>query len=314
MAENRYDVIVLGLGVMGSATAYQLAKDGLRVLALEQFQLDHRMGSSYGESRIIRYAYDHPVYIDMVKKAFSMWRELEAEAGQQVMFRTGGLDFGKPDAPTLTVTRNNLKQAGIAHEWLSAAAVHARFPQFQLEEDMYAVYQADAAYLQASLCVITLAEMARNNGATLLTGVPVTGIEVLTDSVRVRTADAQYEAAKLVITAGPWAARVLAMLDLQLPLQPTREQIVFFQPLEPDLFTPERCPVFISHSQPWHYGLPNVDGNGLKAAIHCNDESTDPDTCKRTADEDYIERIQNFVARYLPKANGRVNDSRVCLY
>src|SRR5262245_46798319 len=113
MSENHYDVIVLGLGVMGSGAAYHLAKAGLRVLALEQFQLDHRMGSSYGESRIIRYAYDHPTYVGLVKSAYPMWRDLEAESERQLMFKTGGLDFGKPDAPTLVKTRDNLAQAGI---------------------------------------------------------------------------------------------------------------------------------------------------------------------------------------------------------
>src|SRR5258708_16212480 len=99
--EAQYDVIVLGLGVMGSAAAYHLAKDGKRVLALEQFELDHRLGSSYGESRIIRYAYAHPAYVELAKHAFPMWRALEQESGQKLITPTGGLDFGKPDSPTL---------------------------------------------------------------------------------------------------------------------------------------------------------------------------------------------------------------------
>src|SRR3954463_5708090 len=118
---NHYDVIVLGQGVMGSATAYHLAKDGQRVLALEQFELDHRLGSSYGESRIIRYAYDHPTYVEMAKHTFPMWRDLEKVSGRQLMTQTGGLDFGKPDSPTLLATRQNLLAAGVPYEWLTPA-------------------------------------------------------------------------------------------------------------------------------------------------------------------------------------------------
>src|SRR5215831_11718512 len=109
MSENLYDVIVLGLGVMGSAAAYHLAKAGLRVLALEQFQLDHKMGSSYGESRIIRYAYDHPTYVHMAKLAFERWHNLERESGRALMIRTGGLDFGDPNWSSLSVFHQTLQ-------------------------------------------------------------------------------------------------------------------------------------------------------------------------------------------------------------
>jgi sarcosine oxidase len=312
--ETRYDVIVLGLGVMGSAASYHLARAGKRVLALEQFELDHRMGSSYGESRIIRYAYAHPTYVEMAKAAFLMWRELEADSGRRLMFQTGGLDFGPAGAPTLNAARDNLRGAGIACEWLSPGEVMARFPQFRPGPDMMGLYQPDAAYLAASQCVIAQAEMAQKYGATLLTKTPVLGIDPLPGAVRVHTAGAVYEAGALVITAGPWAPKVLGALGLNLPLQPTREQIVFFNPTERTLFEPPHMPVFIFHQQPWYYGLPNVDGTGFKAAIHCNGEATDPDTCKRTADSDYIEQIREFVEQYLPRGVGPITDSRVCLY
>src|SRR5205085_8860455 len=197
MVANTYDVIVLGLGVMGSAAAYHLANDGQRVLALEQFELDHRFGSSYGESRIIRYTYDRLTYVEMSKFAYPMWRELEQVSGRSLMHTTGGLDFGTPDYPTFVATRQNLDTAGIPYEKLSRADVAKRFPQFNLDEGMAATYQPDSAYLAASLCVITQAELAEKCGATLLTKTPVTKIEPLRDSVRVHTADAQYEAGKL---------------------------------------------------------------------------------------------------------------------
>jgi len=314
---NHYDVIVLGLGVMGTAAAYHLAKDGQRVLALEQFELDHRLGSSYGESRIIRYAYDHPAYVQMAKATFPMWRALEQESGRQLMVQTGGLDFGLPDFPSLVETRKNLLAAGIAYEWLTPGEVAKRFPQFRLNDDMMAGYQPDAGYLAASDCVITQANMAQRHGATLLTKTPVVRVEVLTDSARVHTADAQYEAGRLVVTAGPWSARVLAQTDLNLPLQPTREELVFLDPVDSKdaaLFEPTQFPVFIYHRHPWYYGLPNAGGSGLKVAIHGRHEPVDPDNMKRAPDEAYMEHIQEFVRQVIPRGAGKIREGRICLY
>src|SRR5258708_4202991 len=165
---NHYDIIVLGLGVMGSATAYHLARDGRRVLALEQFTLDHRLGSSYGESRIIRYAYDHPAYVEMAKFTFPMWRELEEVSGQRLMIRTGGFDFGPADEPTLIATRDNLAAAGVFHEWLTPDEGMRHFPQFRVGEDERVLYQPDAGYLAASECVITLGKLRATHRVVLL--------------------------------------------------------------------------------------------------------------------------------------------------
>ncbi|MFQ3535820.1 MAG: N-methyl-L-tryptophan oxidase [Aggregatilineales bacterium] len=309
-----YDVIVVGLGVMGSAAAYHLAKAGQRVLALEQFELDHRMGSSHGESRIIRYAYAHPIYVQMAHEAFGLWRALEQASGKPLMVRTGGFDFGQPDAPTLRATRQTLEAASIPFEWLEAAQAAQRFPQFRLAAEMVALYQPDAAYLAASACVIAQARLAHTFGAELLFETPVRRIEPLNSSVRIHTVDRVYEAGKLILTGGAWMGKLLSALDLPLPLQPTREQIVFFEPRDQALFTPERCPVFIFHSPTWFYGLPNVDGSGVKVGIHCNNQPCDPDDVSREPDKAYIERISAWTRQYLPLAAGAVKEARVCLY
>src|SRR5579859_3517246 len=200
-SNNHFDVIVLGLGVMGSAAAYHLARDGRRVLAIEQFELDHRLGSSYGESRIIRYAYDHPAYVELAGAAFPMWRELEDQSGERLLFRTGGIDFGPADEPSLLTTRDNLAAAGIFHEWLGPDEAMQRFPQFHFDEAAAVLYQPDAGYLAASACVKTQAKMARSYGATLLTQMPVVRVEALPDSVVVHTANDTYEAELLVVAA-----------------------------------------------------------------------------------------------------------------
>ena len=309
-----YDVIVVGMGVVGSATAYHLARAGQHVLALEQFDLDHQMGSSYGASRIIRYAYDHLAYIELMKAAYPMWRALEQEAGVSLMRKTGGLDFGRADAPTLISTRDSLRNSGIACEWLSPDEVNERFPQFRLDADMMGLFQADAGYLRASACVTAQARLAEQYGATIHTKTPVTGIEIHADSVNIRTAVERYSTARLVITAGAWAGPLLDKAGLHVPLQPTRERLIFFEPMDSAAFSPDRFPVFIAHQTPWFYGIPSVDGSGMKAAIHAQSHATNPDHVDREVEADYINQVRDFLDQYIPTARGKVKETRVCLY
>jgi sarcosine oxidase len=311
---NSYDVIVLGLGVMGAGAAYHLARAGHRVLAIEQFALDHQMGSSYGESRIIRYMYDHPLYVKLADHAFRQWRELESESGNVLMVSTGGLDFGPADSAPLRLTRQVAIATGTPHEWLTPAETMQRFPQFHLRDDMMAIFQADSAVLRASDCVIALAECARQHGATLLTETPIHDIQVTPSGVTVAAQGATYTADRIVIAAGPWAKRVLSMLDLDLPLQPWRQQQVFIRPPHPEDYAPERFPIFICHEAPIFYGLPDMGGTGLKMAVHKLADPVDPDTCNRAVDESEIRRVQDFARATFPSAGDAVGGTRVCLY
>lgn len=315
MQKERYDVIVLGLGAMGAAAVYHLSRAKKRVLALEQFELGHALGSSYGESRIIRYAYDHPAYIELAKAAYPLWHEVEADTGQSLLVETGGLDFGLPDDPHFAATRHSLDYSGIYYEWLTPREVSERLPQFTLQDGEMGIYQPDAGFLRASPCVTTQAERARELGATLLTNTSVMKIDLLPDSVRVHTTAEQYEAAALVITAGPWAGHMLNGIGLQLPLQPTREILVFFETQKPEWFGPDRCPIFIYHGQRLYYGIANPDGvSGFKVAQHGRHEPTDPTTINRVTEDSYIEEVRAFLRRSIPMGDGKVIKSYVCMY
>lgn len=314
-AQQTYDVIVLGLGVMGSATLYHLAQTGQRVLGLEQFEPDHEMGSSIDVSRIFRYAYDHPAYVTLARAAYPMWRALEEEAGVSLMHYTGQVDFGPQTSDTFQAFRNTLVATGIAHDWLTPAELAQRFPQFQLSEDMMAIYHAEAGYLAAATCVLTLIQQAQQHGAHIQTGAHVQQIDIEGDSVVVRTADQTYSAARLVVTAGSWTGKVLGQLDLTLPLRPTRQQVIFFQTQDLSLFGPDRFPVYIAHGDPWYYGLPSVNNGGLKTAIHnLRDDVVDPDTMNRSVDPAHVEVVRGFLRRCLPLADSAPASTRTCLY
>lgn len=318
---KQYDAIVIGLGVVGSTAAWHLARSGQRVLALEQFELDHQNGSSYGSSRLIRYAYDHPAYIPLAQSSYPLWRELEADSGELLLHIVGGLDFGPADEDTLLTTRDTLRDTGMPYEWLTPAEVSARFPQFRLDDHMMGLYQPDGGALAASLCVNSAARMALRHGATLQTGARVTAIEAHSDSVTVRTDDESFSAARLVVSAGSWAGPLLRTIGLDLPLQPTREQLFFFDTQDPDAFLPGRMPVFREHGSRHtgdtllhFYGIPNIDGRGFKTGIHSNGEPTDPDNTLRTVDDSVCQLVRSFLRRHIPLADSPLKAGRVCLY
>lgn len=319
--DRHYDAIVIGLGVVGSTATWLLARSGQKVLALEQFELDHQNGSSYGSSRIIRYAYDHPAYIPLAHLSYPLWRELEAESGERLLRIVGGLDFGAADEPTLLATRATLDDADMPYDWLTPQEVSTRFPQFRLDAHMMGLYQPDGGVLSASLCVTAAARMALRHGATLQTGARVTAIEPHDDSVTVRTADESFSAARLVISAGSWSGPLLRSIGLDPPLQPTREQLFFFDTQDPPAFTPERMPYFREHgsrhaldSLLHFYGIPNIDGCGFKASIHTNGEPTDPDNTLRTVDDAVCDTLRAFFRRHIPLADSPLKTGRVCLY
>ena len=319
--DRHFDAIVIGLGVVGSTATWLLARSGQKVLALEQFELDHQNGSSYGSSRIIRYAYDHPAYIPLAHLSYPLWRELEAESGERLLRIVGGLDFGAADEDSLVATRETLADADMPFEWLTPQEVSTRFPQFRLDDHMMGLYQPDGGVLSASPCVTAAARMALQHGATLQTGARVTAIEPLSDSVTVRTADESFSAARLVVSAGSWSGPLLRSIGLDLPLQPTREQLFFFDTQDPAAFTPERMPYFREHgsrhalhSLLHFYGIPNIDGCGFKASIHTNGEPTDPDNTLRTVDDSVCETLRAFFRRHIPLADSPLKSGRVCLY
>lgn len=314
-----YDAIVIGAGAMGSAAAYYLAREGASVLLLEQYELDHRWGSSYGASRIIRYSYDVVDYIALAKPNYELWAALQAEAGETLLIPTGGVDFGRKGDTSLTATRESMAAMNIAHEVLTPAEANERFPQFRFAEDMEILYQQDSGMLAASRCVRTHVRLAQQYGAVLQTNEPLQALEIHADSVTVTTARGRYQAGKLVITAGSWAARMLQPTGLALPFVTLRCQLNFFEPHEnPDQHDIAQMPVFIYHREDITqamYGLPSYQGGGVKAAFHHGEEKAHPDEVDYEPDAATVEAVREAIGDYIPAVQqGKLLNRRICLY
>lgn len=311
---QQFDAIVLGAGGMGSAAAYSLSKARQRVLVLEQFEIDHAKGSSYGSSRVIRYAYDHPIYIELLRSAYPLWLALAAEAGETLYIKTGGLDIGTLDLHSFRALSASMDAAHLSYERLTRAEVGRRFPQFRLDAGMEALYQADAGILAASKCVQA---QLRLSGAEVRDRTPVLKVIPSATHVEVHTLTDVYQAERLILTAGSWTNDLLAPLGMALPLQVMPVQIACFQPDRPGPYEVGRFPVFMIQTEDanGHYGVPTHDGVGVKLSTFYGWETVShPSAVDYQPSADWVEQMRGFLQHYLPDVNGALVSTRRCLY
>ena len=316
---QKFDAIVLGAGGVGSAAAYYLAKRK-KVLLLEQFELNHQQGSSYGFSRVIRYTYDNPIYIELMRAAYPLWFTLQEEAGEQLYLKTGGLDFGFPKEETFQKLKQSMDRAQLDYEYLDKHEVERRFPQFHLDDGMAALFQSETGLLRASRCVLAHIRLAQKYGAIVCDRTPVTKIVPYSNSVEIQTKTEVYTAERLVITAGSWSKALLAQQGINLPLKIMPCQLGFYQPKEPEAFKPDRFPVFFAHMNGDYgempYGIPHEDESlGVKVTTFYGWQTVEhPDEVDYTPSEEWVENMRNFSRQYIPGAAGRTISTRRCLY
>jgi sarcosine oxidase len=309
-----FDVIVLGLGAMGSSTVYQLALRGQKVLGIDQFTPPHAFGSSHGKSRIIREAYfEDPLYVPLVKRAYNDWAELQARSGKRVLTRTGGLMLGAADGIVVGGARASAVEHGLPFEELSASELRARFPALRPTDDTVAIWEPRAGVLDPEAAIEAQLSVARAARAELKFGEKVTKWRATSEGVEVTTWSGVHTAARLVITAGSWVGDLLP--DLALPLTVERQAIFWFDPLKPAEFTPNKFPIFIHEYEPgktW-YGFADF-GDGVKAALHHQGETTTPQTVRRAVNDDEVTVVRDLMKKFVPDANGPLRSATVCLY
>lgn len=315
--ENRYDAIVIGLGGMGSASAYHLARRGWRVLGLEQHDLLHDRGSSHGLTRIIRLAYhEHPSYVPLLRRAYELWHDLEADANERLLVTTGSLEGGPEDGPMFRGALEAAELHEIEHEVLTADEVREQYPAYgELDPGTRVVWQPDGGFLLAERTILAHVNGALRNGAELRFREPVTSWEATAEGgVRVTTGRTTYEADRLVICAGPWAGRVVRRLaELA---KPERQVLAWLQPNRPELFTTERFPVFILDvPEGSFYGFPVHDVPGFKFGwYHHFGEPIDPDDPDRSAGERDEAALRAFAERYFPEGAGPTVMLKACIF
>ena len=313
-----YDVIVVGLGGMGSSAAYHLAARGQRVLGLERHTPAHDKGSSHGGSRVIRQSYfEDPAYVPLLLRAYELWERLARDSGEDVITLTGGLYFGPADSHTVAGSLRAARQWDLPHEVLERAEVLRRFPTFSPADHEVALWEAKGGFVRPEATVAAHLALAARAGADLHFTEPVLSWQSTATGVRVTTAAGTYDAGRLVIAPGAWAPQLLA--DLGVPITIERQVMYWFQPLVGvGPFTADKHPVYIHEDVEGTqvYGFPAIDGpdGGAKVAFFRRGRVCTPDTIDREVHDDEIAVMSEHAGRILPDLPGRFLTAATCMY
>jgi len=328
MSDTPYDVAVIGLGAMGAATLYQLAMRGIKVIGIDRFVPPHDQGSSHGATRITRQAVgEGAAYVPLVVRSQQIWRELEAQTPTSLFEECGVLVMTSSDTPTshhgtvdFTQSTIDVAQAyGIAHEVLDATQIRARFPQFAPVIDSATGYfEQGGGYVKPEMCIEAQLNLARQSGATLLTGVTVTALQPDSSGVIVTMAQRSVRAKRVIVAAGMWSAQLLGAPFDHL-LKVCRQNLYWFKLAEPSIFPPGSPSFILAHGptdQDICYGFPPVPGeNSMKIATEQYLVSANPDQLDRTVSaeecaEMYQRQLIGKIAGVLPE----VVKTAVCSY
>ena len=299
---RRADVLVVGAGVMGAATARALRRSGRKVVLLEQFSPGHRRGSSHGHTRIFRYSYPDPVYVRMAQRSLRLWRELERESDEQLLTTTGGLDLGDG----VEANAAALGECGASFEMLGGRDVSRRFSQVRVAPSEQALFQPEGGVIAAERSVAAFLRLAVAAGAELIERQRVTRLEVHGDSVRASTEHAIFEAPVAVVTAGGWARPLLATAGIELPVRITRETVAFFELMGAP------PPPLVEWGAPSAYSLPSP-GQGIKAAQHIAGPETDADDEGRPSAAS-VAIVTEWIQRRFPNTSPTPHLIETCLY
>jgi sarcosine oxidase len=313
---REYDVIILGLGALGSGAAYWLAKRGARTLGLEQFEFGHARGSSHDWSRIIRLSYFSPAYVQLAKEAYMAWDSLERDAAERLVLRTGGLDIGpRGGAIPLTNYADSMRACDVYFEQLDASEIRKRWPAWRIGEEIHGLFQPDSGIVAADRATAALRRTASEFGATLRENTAITAIRAAAGEIDVEAGGEQYRCGKLVVAAGPWTDRALAHFGVRIPIEVTKEQVIYFKAPGLQHFALGKWPIWIWMDDPSFYGFP-VFGelDSVKITQDAGGKTVDPDTRGFEEDQEITARVTGFLDRYLPSALGPVARLRTCLY
>lgn len=314
------DVIVVGLGSMGSQALWRLARRGASAIGFDRFRPPHLLGSHHGGSRIIRTAYyEAPEYVPLAKLSFQLWRELAAESADDLLTLTRGLHMGKPDSPEFAGALLSVQQHRLEHEVLDRDEVRRRFPQHVLAEGEQALLENEAGFLRPERCIEAALQRATALGAVVHVDTQVSTVEDNGSSVTVHAGGRPWRARRAIVAAGPWNS-ALNVPGLEVPFRVVRQSQAWFRALQPELHHPSVAPVFvrnIGHGQQpgtdFAYGFPSIDGETVKVGVAVDLGTVDPDVVDRTPRQDDSTAVSAFVERTMPSLDPQPVRVAICL-
>lgn len=325
MPALKADVVVIGVGAMGSATLWQLAERGVQTIGFEQFRPGHNRGSSHGESRIYRTAYlEGPGYVPLAQRAIALWRRLEDVSGESLLIQNGALMLGQRESSVIRGVMRSIQAHGLKYELLEEGELRARYPGHRIDPGEIAVREDEAGLVRPELAIKSAVARAEDLGARVFRHTSVERIELEPDGVRVIAGREVCEARRAVVSVGTWLGKLLP--ELGLPLRVTRQLPAWYPIERPEWFTPDRFPVFLrdlgEHARPGvvlapdstFYGFPTLDGATIKVAVHREGTLTDPDQLDRIVTHEDLAEVRSYIEAFLSGVGTEPVRTDVCMY
>jgi sarcosine oxidase len=313
---REFQVAIVGLGGIGSAAAYWASRRvGADVLGLERFELGHERGASQDHSRLIRLSYHTPQYVRFAQEAYRAWAEVEQDAGERLIVKTGGVDLYPESAYRwMDDYTTSLDEVGVAYEWIGADELMRRWPQWVVTPDVRAMVQADTGILAAAVANAAYRRLAVRAGATLVERARVLNVHEVGGLYELQTEAGTYRAERVILAADAWTNELLAQLWRPIDLTVTQEQVHYYVSRQADAFAPERFPVWIWQGVPSFYGLPAFDGQGTKVGQDVGGAEVTGETRSFEPDAAYSARLDAFMQDHLPGGFGAHQTRKTCLY
>ncbi|KAJ5730742.1 uncharacterized protein N7483_005250 [Penicillium malachiteum] len=313
---EHYDVAVVGLGVLGSGAAYYAAKKGVKVIGFEQFELGHVRGASHDTSRIVRTSNFAPEYVALAKSAYKDWAELEKVTGYKMLTTTGGVVFFAPESPTTASDFTKALDAqNVPYETLDSQEVKKRWPQFNIPDNVTTVFTADSAIAHAAKTVSTLQSLARSHGAVLKDNTPVNRVTPqASGGVVIDTPSGRFHASKVVLATDAWINKLLAPLNVHIPVSVMQEQVTYFKPTDASTFDTSKLPVWIWQGAHCFYGFPTYGEPTIKAGRDYSNNFMSPDERTFVHSPQLFDQLTSFMNEFMPDKERQALRTITCQY
>ena len=315
MKKNIYDVIIIGLGAMGSAASYYLSKNGVKVLGLDTYEPPHKLGSSHGHTRVIREAYHEGTsYVPIVKKAYELWNELDHEIEDKLILEYGGMYLGD-DGKYLSDAKKSAKKYDIPIKEFSSKEIKEKYNILNPPNNFKGLLENRSGAVFPEKAISNFLSKSINNGSSHNYNEKVIVWEKQSKFYKVETDKNNYFAEKLIFSSGAWIKNLVP--SLKLPVKIERQVLFWFDPIkDKDKFHYSNMP-----NTGWDldngmefYTQPNIENKGFKVAMHHNGKFISENDLNRESNADDLSIVKNFLEEYIPLANGKLIDSRVCVY
>ncbi|MGB0716313.1 MAG: N-methyl-L-tryptophan oxidase [Phycisphaerae bacterium] len=311
-----FDSIVVGIGGIGSGIVHSLCRRGRRVLGLEAHGPAHALGSSHGQTRMIRRAYfEHPDYIPLLDASYDQWRQFEKDCDKTLFLRHGLYLAGPPEGTIVKGVLEAKRVHDLSIDQYDPKEARRRWPQFKPDADMTVLFEEDAGYLLIEECILAFVERSRALGATLLFETPMTNWEALSSGgYRVTCGDREFESESVVFSVGPWASRWLDTDTFDLTVR--RKPVFWFHTGQPQLQAAYPCPAFgFETSTGFMYGIPTPGHDLMKAGNHDGGETVDdPSSVDRNIRPSERDEATSFLRSYTTASDAALRDQSVCMY